>query len=62
MPWLNGKASSCSEGHSGLILESERSLGEENGNQLQYFCLGNLMDRTAWQATVQGVTESDMAQ
>ena len=29
-------------------------------NQLQYFCLENLMDREAWQATVHGVTkESD---
>ena len=22
--------------------------GERNGNTLQYFCLGNLMDRGAW--------------
>ena len=42
----------------GLILESERSPGEENGNQLQYFCMGNLMDRRAWQAIVQGVTKN----
>ena len=26
--------------------------GEENGNPLQYTCLGNLMDRGAWQAVV----------
>ena len=29
-----------------------------NGNPLQYSCLGNWMDRGAWQATVHGVTES----
>ena len=29
-----------------------RSSGEGNGNPLQYSCLGNLMDRGAWQATV----------
>ena len=30
----------------------ERSPGEGNGNSLQYSCLGNPMDRGAWQATV----------
>ena len=29
-----------------------RSLGEGNGNSLQYFCLGNPMDRGAWKAPV----------
>jgi len=33
-----------------------RSLGEGNGNPLQYSCLENPMDREAWQATVHGVT------
>ena len=34
--------------------------GEENGNLLQDSCLGNPMDRGAWQAIVHGVTkESD---
>ena len=37
---------------------SERSLGEGNGYPLQYFCLGNPMERGAWQATVPGVTKS----
>ena len=32
--------------------------GEGNGNPLQYSCLGNPMDRGAWQATVHGVAES----
>ena len=43
----------------GLIPGSGRSPGEENGNPLQNSCLGNPMDRGAWQATVQGVAESD---
>ena len=34
-----------------------RSAGEENGNPLQYSCLGNPVDRGAWQATVNGVTK-----
>ena len=29
---------------------------ERNDNPLRYSCLGNPMDRGAWQATVQGVT------
>ena len=31
---------------------------EGNGNPLQYSCLGNPMDREAWQTTVIGVTKS----
>ena len=31
----------------GLILGSRRSLGEGNGNPLQYSCLGDPMDRGA---------------
>ena len=31
-------------------------LEEGNGNPLQYSCLGNPMDRGAWQATIHGVT------
>ena len=42
----------------GLIPESGRSPKEENGNPLQYSCLGNLMDREAWWATAHGVTKS----
>ena len=45
----------------GLIPGSGRSPGEGNGNPLQYFCLGNTMDRVAWWATVHGGhKESDM--
>ena len=32
--------------------------GEGNGNPLQYYSLGNPMDRGAWQATVPGITKS----
>ena len=34
-----------------LIPGSGGSPGEGNGNPLQYSCLGNPMDREAWQAT-----------
>ena len=34
-----------------------QSPGEGNGNPLHYFCLGNLMDRGAWQATVYRITK-----
>ena len=40
------------------IPESGRSPGEDNGNPLQYSCLGNPMDRGAWWATVYEVTKS----
>ena len=36
--------------------------GEGNGNPLQYSCLENFMERGTWQATVHGVTESDMTE
>ena len=40
----------------GLIPRSGK--GEGNGNPLQYPCLGNAMDRGAWQAVVHGVVKS----
>ena len=43
----------------GSIPGSGRSPGEGNGNMLQYSCLGNPMDKGAWQATVLGVAKSD---
>ena len=33
-------------------------IGEGNDNPLQYSCLGNPMDRGAWQGTVHGVAKS----
>ena len=35
----------ASAGDMGSIPELGRSPGEGNGNPLQYFCLGNLMDK-----------------
>ena len=37
---------------------SGRSPGEGNSNPLQYSCLGNPMDRGAWQPAVHGATKS----
>ena len=51
----DGKESTCNVGDLGLIPELGRSPGEENGNPLQCFYLGNPMDRGAWQATARGV-------
>ena len=39
------------------IPRSGRSPGEENGNPLQYSCLGNPVDRGVWWATVHGVAK-----
>ena len=53
----DGKESACNAGHPVLIPGSGRSLGERNGNPLQYSCLGHLMDRGAWWAIVHGVAK-----
>ena len=45
-------------GDLGSVLGLGRSPGEENGNPLQYSCLGYRTDRGAWQATVHGVAKS----
>ena len=42
----------------GLISESGRSPEEGHGNSIQYSCLGNPMDRGAWQVIVHRVTKS----
>ena len=55
---LEGRASACNEGDPGSIPGLGRSLGEGNGNPLQYSCLENPMDRAAWWATVHGVAKS----
>ena len=44
-------------GDLGLIPGSGRSPGEGNGKPLQYLCLGNSLDREAWQATAHGVAK-----
>ena len=56
-----GKESACNAGDTGdagLIPGLGRSLGEGNGNPLQYSCLENPMDRGAWLGTVLMVTKS----
>ena len=45
-------------GDVGSIPGQGRSPEGGNGNLLQYSCLGNPMDREAWQATVYGVAKS----
>ena len=42
-------------GDLGLVPRSGRSPGKENGYPLLYSCLGNSMDRRAWQAIAHGV-------
>ena len=53
------KESACNAGDLGSIPGSGRSHGEGNSNPLQYSCLGNPMDRGAWQIIVHGVAELD---
>ena len=43
-----GKEFTCNTGDPGPIPGSGRSLGEGNGNPLQYSCLENPMDQEAW--------------
>ena len=53
-----GKESACYAGDPGSLLRSGRSPGGGNANPLQYNCLGTLMDRGAWWATVHEVAKS----
>ena len=60
---LSGKESPANAGvtgNVGSIPGSGRSPGGGNDKPLQYFCLGNPMDRRAWWARVHGITELDM--
>ena len=54
----NPPANAGDVGDVGSIPGSGRSPGGGHGDPLQYSCLGNPMDRGAWQAAVHGVTES----
>ena len=48
----------ANSGDVGSVPGSRGSPGEGDGNPLHYSCLGNPMDRGAWQATVHGVAKS----
>ena len=59
--WLSGKELACQVGDAGLVPGSGRSPGEGNDNPIQYYCLGNPMDRAVWWAIVHEVMkELDM--
>ena len=59
--WLRGKDSACKAEDAGdpsSIPNSGRSPGGGHDNPFQYSCLENPMDRGAWRATVQMITQS----
>ena len=59
--WLSGKEPACDARDAVQCLGREDPLEKRMANPLQYSCLGNPMDRGAWQAIVHGVTkELDM--
>ena len=61
MHFLGGSSVKNPPADAGSIPESGRSLGERNGNLLQYSCLESPMDCGTWRAIVHGITtESDM--
>ena len=51
----DGKESACNAGDLGSIPGLGKSPEEGNGYPLLYSCLGNPMDKGAWQGTVHGV-------
>ena len=53
------KNRSANAEEAGSIPGLGKSPGEGNGHPLQYSCLGSLMDRGTWWATVHLVAESD---
>ena len=56
--WLRSKNLPANAGKVGSIPGSRRSPGEGNSSALQCSCLGNPMDKGAWQATVHGVSKN----
>ena len=58
--WLSSKTSTCNAGDAGdagRTPGSGRCPGGGHGTPLQYSCLETPMDRGAWRAAVQGVSE-----
>ena len=51
----DGKESPCNSGDLGSLPGLGRSPGGGHGNQLQYCCLENSVNRGAWWATVRGI-------
>ena len=56
----NPPANAGDTGHPDSIPGSGRSPGERNSKPPQYSCLGNPMDRGAWQATVHEAEKSQI--
>ena len=59
--WLSSKESAYNAGEAGdagSVPGSRRPPGGRHGYPLQYSCLGNAMDRGAWQAIEHRVTKS----
>ena len=54
----DSKESACNAGDLASIPGLGKSLGEGNGNPLQYSCLGNPKEREAWWTIVHGVIKS----
>ena len=58
--WLSGKDSACQCRRCGFDSQVGKIPWKRKDNSPQYSCLGNLMDRGDWQATVHKVIkESD---
>ena len=57
---IHREANTGATGDEGLIPGLGRSPGGRHGSSRQCSCLGNPMDRVAWQATIHGVTKNDM--
>ena len=55
--WLSGKESTGQYRAPEFDPWVGKIPGERNGNPLQYYCLGNPIDRGGWQATVHRVAK-----
>ena len=55
---ISGKESACNAGDMGLIPGLGRSPRGGNGDPLQYFCLGNPMNRGVLWAIIHGVAKN----
>jgi len=58
--WLSDRESACQFMRCGFDPWLGRSPGEENGNPLQYTCLGNLMSEEPGGLQSMGVTKSQI--